>query len=283
MKKDLLIGGVDLYNWDKIKVWVESARDSGFTGDIVPLGYRLGNDVLEMSAKHGVTVYQINYDSFGKPINHGENGRDTQAHQLRFFHAWQLLQTEADNYEYVISTDVRDVVFQRNPSVFLRENVTSTHPIVISSEGILFENEPWNLQNLIYGFGPIVAESLKSKPAFNVGVLAGKSNDMRQLFLSIYNNTVGRYIPSDQSSFNVILHEGLLNSRIETNHNNNWACQCGVVLDPDKSHYIPSLLEPQPVIKDGLVYNSTGELFYIVHQWDRVPVLNRAIKQKYGI
>lgn len=283
MKKDLLLGGVDLYNWDKIHVWVTSARNAGFTGDIALLAYRIGHDVLEMCAKHNVIIYQIDHDFTGNSIKHEDNGRSTQSHQLRFFHAWQLLQSEVSEYEHVIVTDVRDVLFQRNPSEYIHTHVSDTNPIIISSEGILYGNEPWNFQNLVYGYGPIVAEALRDKPAFNVGVLAGKTIAMKNLFLSIYNGTIGRYIPSDQSAFNVILHEGLLTNRIETNHNDNWACQCGVVLDPEKSHYIPSLLEKQPVIKDGLVYNHAGELFYVVHQWDRVPELKTNVERKYII
>lgn len=283
IRKDLLIGGIDLYNWDKVKTWIVSARQSGFSGDIVLLGYRIASDILENAKKYGVDVYQINYDSFGNEIVHEGSGIPTQCHQLRFFHAWQLLVDNHEHYDNVIITDVRDVIFQKNPSEYLNQKLTTEHPVIISSEGILFKDEPWNLQNLVRGFGPIIAEKLAPRTAHNVGVLAGKSLAMKNLCLSLYSNTVGRYIPSDQSSFNVLLYEGLLSSYVDTNHNDTWACQCGVVLDPEKSHYIPFLLESQPVIKDGMVYNNKGELFHIVHQWDRVPQLKQIVEARYEI
>lgn len=281
--RDLLIGGADLYGWDKIRIWATSAREAGFTGDIVLLGYRLAPSVMENAKKCNIDVYQIDYDSFGNAIVHEGSGIPTQSHQLRFFHAWQFLLENHTKYNNVIVTDVRDVVFQRNPSEYLASVLTEETPYVVSSEGILFENEPWNYQNLVLGFGPIIAEQLKHEVAHNVGVLAGKSFAMKNLFLSLYSNTVGRYIPSDQSSFNVLLHQGLLTSCVKTNHNDNWACQCGVVLDPEKPYFVPSLLEPQPVIKDGLVYNHKGEQFYIVHQWDRIPQLKSAVERRYEI
>jgi len=279
--RDLLIGAADLYNWDKVKIWVQSARQSGFSGDIVLLGYRLTKDVATNAKQYGVDVYEIDYDSFGNPIVHEGSGIPTQCHQLRFFHAWQFLLENHTKYNNVIITDVRDVVFQKNPSEYLLSVLTDEQPILISSEGILFKDEPWNLQNLIKGFGPIIAEQLRDKVAHNVGVLAGKSLAMKNLFLSLYSNTVGRYVPSDQSSFNILLYEGLLTSYISSNHNDSWACQCGVTLDPEKPYYIPLLLEPQSVIKDGLVYNHKGELFHIVHQWDRIPQLKSYIQGKY--
>lgn len=281
MKKDLLLGAADLYGWDKISTWVTSARQSGFSGDIVLLGYRIASSVLENAKNFGVDVYQIDYDSFGNPIVHEGSGIPTQCHQLRFFHAWQFLVENHTQYDNVIITDVRDVVFQKNPSEYLSSVLTDEKPIVVSSEGIRFINEPWNYQNLVFGFGPIIAEQLQQNVAHNVGILAGKSFAMKNLCLSLYSNTVGRYVPSDQSSFNITLHHGLLTSYVDTNHNDTWACQCGVVLDPEKAHYIPHLLEPQPIIKDGLVYNSKGELFHIVHQWDRVPQLKSVVERRY--
>lgn len=281
--KDLLLGAVDLYNWEKIRIWVQSARKSGFSGDIVLLGYRIGSDVVENAKLYDVDVYQIEHDSFGNPITHEGSGIPTQCHQLRFFHAWQFLVDNHAKYNNVIITDVRDVVFQINPSEYLDVALTDQTPIVVSSEGITFEKEPWNFQNLVYGFGPIIAEELKPEIAHNVGILAGKSFQMKNLCLTLYSNTVGRYVPSDQSSFNILLHQGLLTSYRETNHTHNWACQCGVVLDPEKKHYIPHLLEPQPIIKQGEVYNSNGEKFHIVHQWDRVPELKLAVEHKYSI
>lgn len=281
--KDLLIGAADLYGWDKVHIWVKSARKSGFTGDIILLGYRLAPSVLEHASEYGVDVYKIDYDSFGNPIVHEGSGIPTQCHQLRFFHGWQFLLDAHTQYDNVLITDVRDVMFQLNPSDYLRTKLTDDKPLLVSSEGILFKDEPWNYRNLLLGFGPIIAEQLKECTAYNVGVLAGKSSVMKNLFLSIYNNTLNRYIPSDQSSFNVILHQGLIGSYIETNHNDNWACQSGVVLDPEKAHYVPSLLEPQPIIRDGKVYNHKGELFHIVHQWDRLPQIKSMVTDCYAI
>jgi hypothetical protein len=282
MSKDLLLGGIDLYNWDKVKIWVRSVRKTGFTGDIVLLGYRITKDIAEMGKEYGVDVYEINYDSFGNAIVHEGSGIPTQCHQLRFFHAWQFLLDNHTKYNNVIITDVRDVVFQKNPSEYLDTVLTDDRPIVISSEGILFKDEPWNFQNLVRGFGPIIAEQLAHRVAYNVGVLAGKSSAMKNLFLCLYSNTVGRYIPSDQSSFNVLIHEGLLSSYVSTNHNDTWACQCGVTLDPEKPYHTPFLLEPQAIIKDGIVYNHKNEMFHIVHQWDRIPQLRSVIEGQYG-
>jgi hypothetical protein len=38
---------------------------------------------------------------------------------LRFIHVYDYLNKHADDYRYVITTDVRDVIFQSNPSDLL--------------------------------------------------------------------------------------------------------------------------------------------------------------------
>ena len=35
MAKDLIIGGASNYNWDQLKYWVNSIKQTGFEGDIV--------------------------------------------------------------------------------------------------------------------------------------------------------------------------------------------------------------------------------------------------------
>jgi hypothetical protein len=285
MKKDLLMGAADLYDWSKIKVWANSIRESGFDGDVVLLAYRIGNDVVEQCAKLNIDVYQMEHDAFGGPIKHNDKGRDTQSHQLRFFHAWQFLATDDNwkNYRNVLMTDVRDVYFQKNPFEFLdgwsqNSVVQALTEIVASSEGIKYKDEPWGNDNMLQGFGPLVQSQAEEWTIYNVGVVAGSSQDIMGLCLTIYSMTTGRYIPSDQSAYNILVNQ----SPIKFNrfgHGNYWACQCGTTLDPTKSHYV--LVEQKPKVVGDKVLNYFDQEFLIVHQYDRVPEL-QFIEKKYG-
>jgi hypothetical protein len=288
MKKDLLIGAADLYDWSKIKVWATSIRESGFDGDIILLTYRVGDDVVENAKKLNVDVYQIEHDSFGNKIVHVDRGRDTQCHQLRFFHAWQFLATDENwkNYRNVLMTDVRDVYFQKNPFTFLDSWSKDLFfpflkKIVASSEALSYKHEVWGADNMLQGFGPLVHEQSKEWIIYNVGVVAGNAEAMMGLFLILYSMTVGRYIPSDQSAYNILVNQSPLKFNC-FGHDNDWACQCGTTLDPNKSHYDKFLKEGKPKIVNGKVMNVFNEEFYIVHQWDRVPELQQLIEKKYA-
>ncbi len=274
--KNLLIGGVDLYDWSQVSTWVRSIRETGFNDDIVILSYRLKNQeyFIEQCEKENVQVFQIDFDQFGQKINHNDRGRDTQSHQLRFFHMWQYLKQFSDNhYDYVLTTDVRDVFFQKNPFDFLSE--FDSHKILASSEGIKYGDESWGMNNMVNGFGPIVSQYAKDWEIYNVGVMAGPKKEMENMFFKIYNMTVGRYIPSDQSAYNILVNMTDTDSFIKMNHDLTWACQCGTTADPEKSHYLNNLVCLPPKIIENKVLNSSGEEYHIVHQWDRVPSLQK--------
>jgi hypothetical protein len=62
-----------------------------------------------------------------------------------------------------------------------------------------------------------------------------------------------------------------------------WACQLGTTADPSKlEQFKPFLLEPSPIMVDGEVATSSGNVFTIVHQYDRVPEWKKVIEEKYN-
>jgi hypothetical protein len=181
-------------------------------------------------------------------------------------------------------TDVRDVIFQSNPSEWLTDKL-SDRPIIAPSEGIYFKDEPWNQDNLIKGFGPALWElEAKDWKAHNVGTIAGHWTYMRTLFQTIFTMTEERYYPSDQSSFNVLLNGAYSASVQCISHEDNWACQLGVMGDTTKPHLLAKVCEPLPIIDKttGMVYNYKNEPFVIVHQWDRNAHLKPIITARYA-
>jgi hypothetical protein len=62
-----------------------------------------------------------------------------------------------------------------------------------------------------------------------------------------------------------------------------WAAQLGTTADPSKiESFRPHLLEAEPQMIDGKVCTSTGNVFTIVHQYDRVPEWRKIIEANYG-
>ena len=63
-----------------------------------------------------------------------------------------------------------------------------------------------------------------------------------------------------------------------------WAVNAHVTNKPDLVEKLkPYLLEEAPTMsKDGLIVNSNGNPFVIVHQYDRVPEWMEYFSKKYG-
>lgn len=283
--KDLLFGASDMYTWEQLKPWVKSIRDSGFDGDVALVIYRGdAEDIASACMDYDVSVFTADSDMWGRPIQHNAGNRDTQCHQMRFWHLYQYLMSTEDPYQFVICTDSRDVIFQKNPSEFLEEwlDYKSGVQILAPSEGLLYENEPWGAANMRDGFGSYMGEQAKGYEIFNVGTIAGTSEAIRDLALTLYTMGEGRFIPNDQSGFNILVNGSLLDAML-LGHDMGWACQCGTTLDPQKiAGFRSHLLCPEPTTDDeGHVYTSTGELFAIVHQYDRVPAIADKIAKRY--
>lgn len=282
---DLLFGAADNYTWDQIRPWARSIRDSGFTGEVVLLVYRGDVEgIAEKCAELDITVLHSEANSWGEHIEHATRGRDTQSHQMRFFHLYQYLEPSVvKNLRYVITTDTRDVVFQRNPSDFLEQTLTKgmSH-ILAPSEGIRYCDEPWGRDNVAQGFGPIVVQRSEGFEIFNVGTIAGRAGAIRDLALTLYSMGEGRFIPNDQSAFNLLVNGDLLNVE-RVRHDAGWACQCGTMADPGKMEgFRPHLLGPEPTFdEDGYALTSRGTKFYLLHQWDRVPGVAAKVVRRY--
>lgn len=291
-RPDILIGAADNFAWKDCRNWVKSALASGFAGEIWIITYRVDADVAIEAAKLGVNVYPVEHDPYLNPIVHAAKGSPTQAHNLRFYHAWELLARLGwSKYRCVIMTDLRDVVFQKNPSRYLDVfyNDEYVHDFVVAgSEGLKFKDEPWNRQNLMNSYGQNYYDLNKCGEweAANVGTIAGTAEFMQNIFHTLYSMTEGRSYPSDQSSFNVLIHKVLGYDASPMHYG--WACQAGTTLDPTKSYLWPNVDPLQiPIIKDGYSYVQESQYrneqtHFILHQYDRVPGLKEIIDARYA-
>ena len=276
--KDLIIGCSTNYNWDKIKYWVNSINQSGFEGDKVLIFMNVDKDTLQKVNDAGFTAIVLSQpDEFG---NHKYESR-LPVHVERFFHIYNFLRE--NRYRYVITTDVKDVIFQKNPIKYIEENI-GDKKLMFASESLLYKDEPWGNQNLLETFGPYFHSIFKGNLIFNVGVLAGRGDDMRDLACMIFNMSINRPIPIvDQSTFNLMISMApYLYTSLYLKSEDAWACQLGTTADPSKiAEFKPLLEEPSPRFENGKVVTSLGKEFTIVHQYDRVPDWKEIIEKKY--
>jgi hypothetical protein len=295
--KDLIIGCAAGYTWDNIKYWANSIKKSGFTGDVVVVGTDLSKETIDKITESGIELGLYGEQQQDGSITAHKNG---VPHVERFFYMWGALNQTKTDYRYIITTDTRDVIFQRNPSNWLDSYLT-LHSMVCSSEGMRYKNEPWGNQNLYQTFGPYFHNMIKEEMIYNVGTIAGEAALMKSLFLLLFQLSINRPIPVvDQAVFNFLTSiYPFKNNTYFASNSDSWAIQLGTTIEAVKAgsgdigkeiaanpskliEYQLKYEDVQPVIQNGCVKTKSGELYTLVHQWDRIPDLKTKIEELYA-
>lgn len=284
MKKDIVIGAVTNYSFDMIKPWVNSLDRSGFDGVKMMLCYNVDYALVEELVKRGYTIMAFGRDE--------ENKKFVYKPQFsivveRFLHMWYFLKKFEGEYRYIITTDVKDVIFQGNPSTWLEENIGDKE-INVACESIRYKDEDWGNQNLFKSFGPLVHDHCKDNLIYNCGTLSGKFDTMLDLFLNIYmlcNGTLHQIEGGggpDQAALNVLLNMKPYKDITRfTMSEEGWAAQLGTTGPQVLSKYSNKLVEKTPILVDDTVCTNEGKVFTLVHQYDRILKWREIIEKKY--
>jgi hypothetical protein len=276
-EKDLIIGAFNNYtDYDVLKPWVQSIKDTGFQGDTVLFAIGTTPELVKKLIEEGVIVIPV-------PRND-----KMMIHMQRFIHIYNFLKENEEVYRYVISTDVRDVIFQSDPTLYLDKHIDTPFitGIVASSEAIKVKDEEWNRENIKKNFGEYFYNEVKENEIYNVGVLAGRSTLIQELCFYLYQFSLNR--PDwvcDQAAYNMLLNTKLWSSKTHfTKLKDAWAVNAHVTNKPDVVEMLkPYLLEEAPTMTDdGIIVNSAGVPFVIVHQYDRDPKWMEYFSKKYG-
>lgn len=293
MAKYLAIAGASNYGWKEMKIWVRSLKMSGFDGDIVIVATNITKETVEKLVSEGVKVEL--YGKYNEHTNTYVNESNMPPHVERMLYIWNYLHKTAGEYDFVLTTDIRDVLFQSNPIDYYEANPGF---LLASSEHVHYKDEPWNNQNLMQAFGPFFHEKYKHMLVHNVGVLMGNINFVKDLLFMIFQMSQGRPIPVvDQVVYNILLQQYPIGKQTNfTDNHSAWAAQLGTTEEAVKSgsgdlgamyknnmdEYYKIYRGPQPRLDDnGYVVNANGVPFCVVHQYDRTHAWKNKIIARY--
>jgi hypothetical protein len=284
MMKDIVIGSITGYDFDKIKPWVNSLDTCGFDGVKVMICYNVDYETVEELVKRNYTILAF---SKNDSLKRFEYKQDFSIVVERFLHMWYFLKKMSGQYRYIIATDVKDVVFQTNPSTWLEQNIGDKE-INVACESVKYSDEPWGDHNLLKAFGPLLHEHNRNNLIYNAGTVSGKFDTMLDFFLNVYmlcngtsHTTPGGGGP-DQAAVNILLN--MKPYRDITNFatsEQGYAAQLGTTGPQVAGKYGDVLVEKSPILVDNMVCTSTGQPFALVHQYDRVPEWKKIIEKKY--
>lgn len=271
-KKNLIIGGYTNYGINQLKPWVLSAKEvSDENTQVVLVAGNTSEETIKWLQEQKVYVVPMIMIPNMPP------------HVLRFLSIYEFLHLNTD-FEFVITTDVKDVYFQCNPFEYFDKVMQPgfTTKLIAASEGLKYKDEPWGNENLLQAYGPYIHDRFKENEIFNVGTFGGRYEYVKDMVFNIFTNAINRPIPiCDQAVFNVLINTQPFKDVIL--RTNDWACEAGTVVDPSKiGQFRPNLLCDEPMFDNGIVWTSNREIFPIVHQYDRVPEWKKFVQEKYG-
>jgi hypothetical protein len=297
MAKTIVIGAVSNYEYDKIEPWLVSLRRTGYTGDVALVAYNMDAKTAETLTEKNVIIFAFNKDEKG---NLSYSNQNFSIMIERFAHIWAFLKDT--DYDNVIATDVRDVIFQTNPDHYMRDDIAH---ILVGTENLNYEDEPWGKNNLTQSFGPLIYKTLEKSPIVCAGVIAGTKKVVMDLMLQTF--LLCRGAPSqvpggggpDQAALNILLSSYILRGAAKFyNTEEDFVVHLGTSLPAieagsgeigQRAVYDPTLISKfekkmhykGPKFEDNLVKNDMGVPYCIVHQYNRVPQWNEILDKLY--
>lgn len=284
---DVVVGCISRYQFRSIAAWANSLESCGFRGRRVVIHLDVDARTVSELERRGYETYNASIlhsvpnSALKKPVDPSEISVN------RFYYIWHFLSRWKAGLRpprYLIATDVRDVIFQRNPSIWLEQNLDEKR-FVVGCESIRFEDEPWGAKTFQDSYGPDIWRAHQRNLIYNAGIIAGQFHNMIDLCLQIYLMSPGHRVHySDQMALNVLLASRLYNEvTYFASLDESWACHVGSLANPDVLKKADANLPyPRPVFDGSVVRTIHGDVFTFVHQYDRVAEWANQLANRYS-
>jgi hypothetical protein len=262
-RRRLVLGAAIGFDVAQVRVFVESLR-ANYAGDVLLLIRWPGLRVTRYLKSRGVEVIRVfQTRSFTRSV-----------HARRYAIYLDFLRRRLPRYDQVMISDVRDVVFQRNPF----EGIASPkcHFYLESAARTIGKDET-NSRWVRGCFSSVEAERLAARRISCSGITIGgtaavraylerMAKRIRVLPWRIYRKIGHGY---DQAIHNYLVH---LDPEID-----------GIVVE-NNQHIATMALEPRAFYRldrESLIHGPDGRLFAICHQYDRFPDLLKAVEARW--
>jgi hypothetical protein len=275
------------YTPEQVKPWVESLKTTGYDGKVFIVMYETLDNNDEALAEY---FKESNFNIF-KITPEGKTHIATQ----RFIDYAKILETEYFNdVDIVIHTDIRDVIFQEDPSIWVRNNIED-YQLLSTSEGITFRHEDWGGEAIEKHFGKEMFLKFADRETICSGIIAGKKEAMIKLCETVYELAFYSQDPEafvDQIFYAIAIYEIYNDITKIVPATLDWCANLGTLKAiPEntptwstgtksvsmgyerfrKNKTFTEVMKCKiPEMKDdGLIYADNGKPFSIVHQYDR--------------
>ncbi len=276
--KEVVLGCISGYDYDRIKPFIVSLKKSGFRGDLCLFASKI--DIATYKTLHQMGVKLIPFKDeypFVKRFSisnlelKSEFPNQISVKYLRYILYYLFLSKFGNNYSKVMLTDVKDVIFQRDPFDF---DFDGGLYCFLEDNYVTIKSSPFNSGRILRHFGTEGLDQIGNNHPSCSGTIFGSVPDtlhylgkMISLISSIEAKGGG-----DQGLHNYVLY---------TEHFNDLK-----LIEDAKGPVLTIASKIKKRIRfneKGLAINRDGEEFNVIHQYDRHPELFEDLFKKLNL
>lgn len=261
-KKNLIIGVVSNYKWEKVAPFIKSYAMSDFKNcDCVLFTYNMSKRTLNKIKSFGVIVFNI-----------PEKYKNKKIINYRWKIYEDFLISNLDKYSLVLSVDVRDIFFQKDPFQYYNDS-KSFLGIALEDKTLSHgRNKKW----LLDAYGKDIHREIKHQRIICVGTVWGTIDKFIEFSKEMY-----KQLNSEWSLRLNVVEQAVGNYII---YKNKMFKNCLIKSENKDGPIMTIKLTKNKYIKFDNKYNVLnlkGEIAAIVHQYDRKPFIVRKVINKY--
>lgn len=282
MKLDCVMGVVKGYGWPELRNYAISLARCGFRGHKILFYEDLAPQALEKLTSLGFILIPFETPGDIRAANCSPDDPIAWTKFLRYRHkpVIDFLRSRPNVYRYVVLVDVRDLIFQNNPSDWLEENMYFPFRLIGAGEGSKIKHQPHNNEWIKY-VSPSDYNWLCEEEIVCAGTLAGDQEIMLEALAIL--DSVANAIPDlragEQGVLNYIVRKAPLKAIFRIPRMSEGWAATGF---PSKRWvYGAYTTDESPIYSEDMVVLApqAREPFVIVHQYDREIVWRDTINK----
>jgi hypothetical protein len=262
-RRRLVLGAAVGFRIGQARVFVESLRATGFAGDVTMLVGPFQWRLRAYLRRHGVrTLAHWSTRKLHGPI-----------HAVRFERFARILRRHAGRYDQVLVSDVRDVLFQKHP---FADVASAACRFYLEAGPWTIGSEPTNRRWANVFLTPAEAERIGPCRITCCGVVLGGAPAMTDYLarLAAYLQALPIRLRREGGA-DTVFHNKIAHLTREV---------AAEIVENDVHVATMGLTPPSAYVAgtDGLIRTADGRAPAILHQYDRIPALKRAVEARYG-
>lgn len=261
---DLLLGVFANQGFDWIEAYMASSKTCGFRGRKILLVWNLAANVRAKLIEYGFELVDVPQKDPGGSWHEMHKN----FYEYRDTLAYKFIAERGHEFRFIMWMDIRDLIFQTDPSVWMEKHLVDDMKIVIATESYAIKNEQCNDNWVKHIFSPETYTRIREHEALNGGTFAGRPEEMAEIFrrtIEICKWDTHQIV--EQAALNVIAREPDFKSKVIVPRLSEGFAVIGYCFgNLDRQFW----LDPLPDLRQGILYpQGSREPFCIVHQYDR--------------